>query len=614
MDEYLVDFRDIRFCIFEHLGIEQLLNFSRFKEFGRESLHLAIKETLKQVKEVLAPLNSLGDETEILLENGHVTLHPKIVDAFQRLVESGYAGFNADREWGGQAFPEMIGAVGGEFFNGAGTSICNTIGLTNGAANLINRFGSEDLKNSYLKKMYAGQWTGTMCLTEAHAGSALSDLSCQAVKNGNEYKIRGTKNFVSGGDHNLAENIVHMVLARTENASPGIKGISLFLVPKFRVSPDGELGELNDVHVSGLVKKMGFRASPTCILSFGDNDSCIGYLIGEEFQGIRYMFHMMNESRIMIGLQSLGIAGTAYLHALRYARNRVQGTDIRKMRDVNAPSVPIIVHPDIRRMLMLMKTVTEGMRALIYSTVFYKDLAQCEEDQAKKDLYQGFVELLTPVCKAWSSDMGFRVTEWAMQTYGGYGYCRDYPIEQYMRDIKVASIFEGTNGIQALDLLGRKVTWKNGLWFLNYISMLDGFIEKNRSHSVFGKHINRLAKAKDALVQVSMVFGEMMTNGDISYPALHACPFLEMLGDVAIAHLLLEQAMIAQEKYDNICSKTSAGSDEEKHQLCTENSEAKFYWGKICSMDFFVTQILPRVNARAESVHSKSKSAMAIVF
>ncbi|MBC2715234.1 MAG: acyl-CoA dehydrogenase [Desulfobacteraceae bacterium] len=588
MNEYLVDFRDIQFCLYEHLEFEKLLKFTAYQGLKKETFDLMLKEALKQVKEILAPLNSLGDRKEITFEDGRVKLLPEIVGAFRLLADSGYAGILADPEWGGQGLPEVFGAVGGEFFNGASTSICNTIGMTTGAANLIRNFGSGDMKTIYLEKMYAGKWAGTMCLTESHAGSALGDLSCKAVKDGNHYKIIGTKNFVSGGDHNLTENIVHMVLARTEGAPRGIKGISLFLVPKFLVNPDGSPGELNDIHVTGLVKKMGFRASPTCILSFGDKNNCKGYLIGDECQGIRYMFQMMNESRILIGLQSLGISGTAFLHALRYAQDRIQGTEIMKMMDADAPQVPIIHHPDVRRMLLMMKSVTEGMRALIYSTAFYKDLSKLEENPEKREFYKDFVDLFTPVCKAWSSDMGFRVCEWAMQCYGGYGYCCDYPVEQYLRDIKVSSIFEGTNGIQALDLLARKVPRKNGRLFMNFISMLNEFIEKHKSHSKQGKNIARLEKAKDALVHVTGMFGDIMADGDISYPLIHACPYLEMFGDVAVAHLLLEQSLIAQKKFDHICKDRSADSEDEKKKICIENREARFYWGKICSADFFV--------------------------
>ncbi len=324
---------------------------------------------------------------------------------------------------------------------------------------------------------------------------------------------------------------------------------------------------------------MGIHASPTCTLNFGDDDDCIGYLIGEECRGISYMFQMMNEARMMVGQQALGTAGTAYLNALQYTQERIHGVHISQMRDPDAPRVAIVEHPDIRRMLLMMKAFTEGMRALLYATAFFADISECSEDEAERMKYHGLVELLTPVCKAWPSDMGFRVTEWAMQCFGGYGYCNDYPAEQYMRDIKICSIYEGTNGIQAMDLLGRKVSMKGGTLFMNLLSMLGEFIENNRSHATLGQNIGRLEKAKDTLAHVTVNFGKMGASGDMVYPVLHACPYLEMFGDVMVAYLLLDQARIAQEKLDAICNEKGVDSEEARKSLCEKDDEAKFYWG-----------------------------------
>jgi hypothetical protein len=265
-------------------------------------------------------------------------------------------------------------------------------------------------------------------------------------------------------------------------------------------------------------------------------------------------------------------------------------------------------------MLMMMKALTEGMRALLYATAFFTDIAENSEDEAERMKYHGLVELLTPIAKAWPSDMGFRVTEWAMQCFGGFGYCRDYPVEQCMRDIKITSIFEGTNGIQAMDLLGRKVSMKGGMLFMNFIMMLGEFIEKNKSHATLGENIGRLEKAKDTLAQVTVKFGKMGAGGDMVYPLLHASPYLEMFGDVMVAYLLLGEAVIAAEKFDAICTEKGADSEEAKKSLCEEDDEAKFYWGKLCSADFFATQILPRMHGRAEAIESGSRSAMEVVF
>jgi hypothetical protein len=284
------------------------------------------------------------------------------------------------------------------------------------------------------------------------------------------------------------------------------------------------------------------------------------------------------------------------------------------MRNPDADRVAIIEHPDIRRMLLMMKSFTEGMRALLYSTALFSDIAESSEDEAERMKYHGLVELLTPVCKAWPSDMGFRVTEWAIQTLGGYGYCSDYPVEQYMRDIKITSIYEGTNGIQAIDLLGRKVSMKGGMLFMNLLAMLGEFIENHKSHPTLAENIGRLEKAKDTLAQVTVNFGKMGASGDMVFPILNACPYLEMFGDVVVAYMLLGQAVIAQEKFDAICKEKGADSAEARKSLCEKDDEAKFYWGKLCSTDFFVTQILPRVHAGAESIQSESRSPMEVVF
>jgi len=614
MADYLVDLRDVKFLLFEYLDLEKLLKYPSFQEFNREMFEMIVEEGLKQAQEIAGPLGPIGDEKGVKLEGGKVAVPQEFVDAYKLYAEAGWIGGMANPEWGGQGLPQTVGAAVSEFFQGACFPLCSTGGLTSGAAHIIDTFGTDEMKSLYLEKMYSGQWAGTMCLTEPQAGSAVGDTLCKATKDGDHYRLVGTKSFITSGDHNYTENIIHMVLARTEGAPAGIKGISLFLVPKYRVNADGSLGSFNDITVAGIEHKMGIHASPTCTLNFGDNGDCIGYLIGEECRGITYMFQMMNEARMMVGQQALGTAGTAYLNALQYTKERVQGVHISQMRNPDAPRVAIVEHPDIRRMLLAMKAFTEGMRALLYTTAFFADVSECSEDEAERNKYHGFVDLLTPICKAWPSDMGFRVTEWAIQCFGGYGYCRDYGVEQYMRDIKITSIYEGTNGIQAMDLLGRKVSMAGGKLFLNFLALLGEFIESQRSHATLGKHIGRLEKAKDTLAHVTIGFGKTGASGDMVYPVLHACPYLEMFGDVVVAYLLLGEAVIAQEKFDAICREKSADSAEARKALCEEDAEARFYWGKVCSAEFFTTQILPRVNARAESIESGSRSAMEVVF
>jgi alkylation response protein AidB-like acyl-CoA dehydrogenase len=614
MSDYLADLRDVQFLLFEYLDVEKLLDYPKFQEFNKEMFEMIVEEGLKQAQEIAGPLGPLGDEKGVKFEDGKVEVPQEFVDAYKLYAEAGWIAGTADPEWGGQGMPLAVGAAVSEFFQGACFPLVSTGGLSTGAANIILTSGSEEMKNLYLEKMFSGQWAGTMCLTEPQAGSAVGDTICKATKDGDHYRIVGTKSFITSGDHNYTENIIHMVLARTEGAPAGIKGISLFLVPKYRVNTDGSLGEFNDVRAAGIEHKMGIHASPTCTLNFGDDNDCIGYLVGEECAGISYMFQMMNEARMMVGQQALGTAGTAYLNALEYTKERIQGVHISEMRNPDASRVAIIEHPDIRRMLLMMKAFTEGMRALLYTTAFFADLSECSEDEAERKQYHGFVELLTPICKAWPSDMGFRVTEWAMQCYGGYGYCSDYPAEQYMRDIKITSIYEGTNGIQAMDLLGRKVSMAGGKLFMNFLALLGEFIEKHKSHATLGDCVGRLEKAKDTLAHVTIDFAKTGADGDRVYPVLNACPYLEMFGDVTVAYLLLGEAVIAREKFDAICGEKNADTEEARKSLCEEDDEARFYWGKLCSAEFFTTQILPRVNARAESIESGSRSALEVVF
>ncbi len=614
MGDYLVDLRDVQFILYEQLGIEKLVEFPKYADFDKETFDMVIDQALKFAKGILAPINADADKEGCRFEDGIVSMPKSFHDAYAKFSEAGWVATSTNPEWGGQGLPGIIGAVASEFFVGACCSFTMTPGLTRGTAHLIESYGTEEQKNLFCEKMYSGQWAGTMCLTEPQAGSAVGDVKTMARKEGDHYKLTGTKNFITSGDHDLTENIIHAVLARTEDAPPGIKGISLFIVPKMQVNPDGSLGGSNDIACGNIEHKMGIHASATCTLNFGDNDGCVGYLLGEENKGIRYMFQMMNEARIGVGLQGLSQAAAAYTSALQYSKERIQGTDILLMKDPNAPRVPIIEHPDVRRMLMLMKAYTEGMRALLLKTVYFVDLMEVLEDGSEKEKCNGFVELLTPICKSYCTDMGFKVTEWAIQTYGGYGYCSEYPVEQYMRDVKITSIYEGTNGIQALDLLGRKVAMKGGMLFMSFIMELNEFISANKEHSVLGGSMEIFEKAKDALAKVTMDFGQMSMSGEMKYPILHATPYLEAFGQVVLSYLLLEQAVIAHEKLEAIYKEKGADTDEAKKELHVENEEAKFYFGKIHSAQFFVTNVLPHVHAEAAAIETKNQSPLDIVF
>lgn len=607
-----INMRDIRFVLYEQLGIDRLCEFDKFKDFSRETFDMVLEEAAKLAAEVIAPLNPISDKEGCTFEKGKVKVPAAFHEAFKKYCAGGWIAASVDAEAGGQGLPEAVGIAAAEMFVGACCSFTTYPGLTRGAANLIQSFGTPEQKKLFLENMYSGKWTGTMCLTEPQAGSAVGDIKTMAKKDGDHYLIQGTKIFITAGEHDLAENIIHAVLARTENAPPGVRGLSLFIVPKVRVNPEGSLGEPNDVNCGGIEHKMGIKGSATCTLNFGDEGRCHGYLLGQEGQGIQLMFQMMNEARLGVGLQGFALGNLAYLYALKYAKERIQGVEITRMKDPTAPRVPIIKHPDVRRMLMTMKTYTEGLRALIYRAAYYADLAKVASDPQEKEFCENMVDLMIPIVKAYSTDIAFRLTEWAIQIHGGYGYCGEYPVEQLCRDVKITSIYEGTNGIQAMDLVGRKLSLKKGALFLGWMKEINGFIEKYKNHAHMGATVSQLEEAKNTLINVAMQFGKAAAGGDILFPMLHACPFLEMFGEVELAYLLIQQALIAEEKLQAIFAKHGASTPEAQNKLIEEQAETAFYKGKVYNAEFFVANILPQVQARATTILRGNRSALAI--
>ncbi len=607
-----INMRDIKFVLYEQLGIERLCQFEKYKDYSKETFDMVLEEGAKLAAEIIAPLNATSDKEGCTYEKGKVKVPEGFHDAFKKYCEGGWIAASVDAESGGQGLPEAIGVAAAEMFVGACCAFTTYPGLTRGCANLIESFGTPEQKALYLEKMYAGQWTGTMCLTEPQAGSAVGDVKSMAKKEGDHYLIQGTKIFITAGDHNLAENIIHAVLARTENAPAGIKGLSLFIVPKVRVNADGTLAAPNDVNCGGIEHKMGLKGSATATLNFGDEGKCQGYLLGQEGQGIQLMFQMMNEARLGVGLQGFAVGNTAYLHALKYAKERIQGVEIEKMKDPNAPRVPIIKHPDVRRMLLMMKTYAEGLRALIYRAAYYADLAKVATDPKEKEYCENMIDLLIPIVKSYSTDIAFRLTEWAIQVHGGYGYCGEYPVEQLCRDVKITSIYEGTNGIQAMDLVGRKLSMKKGALFMGWMKEMNEFIEKHKAHPSFGPFVGQLEQAKNTLIGVSMHFAKVAAGGDRIYPMLHACLYLELFAEVEIASLLLQQAIIAKDKLEAIFQKAGAAAPEAQAKLVEENADAAFYTGKVHGAEFFVTNILPQVQGKAATILSGNRSALTI--
>jgi hypothetical protein len=450
-----------------------------------------------------------------------------------------------------------------------------------------------------------------MCLTEAAAGSDVGALRTKARKEGDHYLIEGEKTFITAGDHDLTDNIIHAVLARIEGSPAGTKGLSLFLVPKIRVKPDGTLGEPNDVECTGIEHKMGIHASPTCSMSFGANGKCHGWLLGEADKGMRAMFQMMNEARIMVGLQGAALANAAYQYALKYAKERIQGRHILQFKNEAAPATAIINHPDVKQLLMWQKAIAEASRALLLRAAICYDLAHHNPDESQKAMYEGILEILTPVCKAYCSDQGFRSTEMSLQTLGGYGYICEYPVEQYLRDTKIASIYEGTNGIQAMDLVGRKLPAKGGMNLMTLAQQINELVEKHEKHELLAPEFALLAQARDALGDVSMYFA-MTAPADPLVPVLNASPYLDLFGQTVFGWLLLEQAAIAYPKIVAICQKKGIKYDDEAAvaKLCADDDEARFYDGKVKVAQFYARRALPLCKPKADVIKAGDKSAL----
>ena len=611
MANLLVDKRDVKFVLFEQLAIEQLSNTAKYIDYSRRMYDMVLKEVWKLAENEMVPANRKGDEEGCVWEDDKVKVPESFHRPYYLYRQGGWLSISEDVDAGGQGFPVVMGLAAAEVFCAANLSLFLFSGLTRGAARLIEIYGTEEQKRSYMDKLYSGEWCGTMCLTETDAGSDVGALQMKAVRNPNgTYSISGTKTFISCGDHDLTENIVHMVLARIDGAPQGTKGISIFIIPKLRLE-NGALVD-NDVICGGIEHKLGIHGSPTCVLNFGENNNCIGYLLGEENQGMRIMFQMMNESRLFVGLQGQSHASAAYLHALNYAMERIQGCEASRMKDPSAPKVQIINHPDVRRMLMFMKSMSEGLRALHYYTGFCEDMVRCADTEDEKEKYQDFIDILIPICKAYGSDMGFRVCETAIQVYGGYGYCKEYPVEQFLRDCKIASIYEGTNGIQALDLVGRKLVIKRGRLFKRLITETQEFLKWAHKNFELRELVATFEASREHLIQVTKYFGLKGMTEDFDEVLLYASPYLELFGNVAVGFMLLWQALIAHRRLEEIYLDAGAKDASSRREVLTANRSAAFYRGKVASAEFFITNILALSKGKARAIMSGQRSALDI--
>ena len=607
--DFNIDLRDIRFALYEHLPFNRLSALEAFDELDRESTDLLLDECLKINRDQLAPLNAPGDRAGCTFVDGVVKVPDGFKEAYEAFCENGWLGVSSPEEIGGMGLPNVVGVATGELYIGACCSLALSIGLTRATASMLAEHGDEQMKEIYLPRLMSGEWQGTMCLTEPQAGTAVGDLKTIARPDGDAWLISGTKIFITAGDHDMCDNHVHLVLARTPDAPGGFKGISLFLVPKRLPSDDG-VGELNDVVCGGIEHKLGIKGSPTCTLNFGEDDHCRGWLIGQEGAGLKLMFHMMNEARIGVGLQSVSLAAQAYNYALEYSRERVQGVDVRQLRDLDAARVPIAHHPDVRRMLLWSRAAVEGSRALLYRSAYLSDLLEHSPDEGEREQAHMQLEFLTPICKAWCSDRAFEVTRLAVQVMGGYGYVSEYPVEQHLRDVKIASIYEGANGIQALDLLGRKLAAKGGLLFRTMLEQMQAFAAAQKGHLGLGDLVETFEAELSRWSDTTMKLGAMGMSGDQLYPVLSATPYLEMAGNVVVGWMLLEQAVVAHDALHTLYMDEGAHSPVARAELHAEHPEAGFYFNKLQTVRFFIFQILAGNRAIAAQIASGDRSAL----
>jgi hypothetical protein len=598
INRYKADLRELHFLLFEQFKIGELLGKHPFEAWGEDEVRSSLAECLRFVREVTGPLNATGDHEGCRIEDGRVITPHGFKDAWKKLYEAGWKSIGVEAELGGASSPHTVQILVEEMLSGANAAFNMYPGLAFGAAEVIASFGTPEQKKLYCTRMLDGTWGGTMCLTESQAGSDVGSARTTAKKNPDgSYTISGTKIFISGGDHDLANNIIHLVLARADGSPAGTKGLTLFIVPRLRTSDDGTLGESNDVTVGAIEHKMGINGSATCVLNFGEMNRCIGWPVGGEAsinKGMPQMFMMMNGARIAVGMQGVAVASSAYLNALEYARERKQGSSITHWKDATAPRVAILEHADVRRMLLDMKARVEGIRALAIKLTNHLDHVAAPKDEADKTYHQGQVDLLVPLVKAYGSDQAFRVCETAIQTYGGAGYTRDYPAEQYCRDAKIFSIYEGTNHIQAMDLVGRKLGQAGGQNLQAFLGDVAKFVAEYSNHAGLGAEVKALGAAHEALAGSALKLLTWFQTGKMDMVPLFANRFLEMMSEVAVAWLLLDGAVIADGKIAN------AGNDK------------AFYEGKVHAARYYARAVLPHAELVAKQMSDEDRSPLEI--
>ncbi len=603
--------RDQDFILYEMLGIEELFLTEKFKDFTRDTFDMTLDMAYKLGEKEVLPRCMEADREGASLVNGSVYV-PKCLHSLQKIMsDGGWLTVSAPQDAGGQGMPYVIETAVQENFLFHMGYFMYPAGAT-GAAHLIYDFGTDDQKKKYMHKIFEGKNGGTMLITEPDAGSDVGALKTKAIRQPDgTYKIKGQKIFISCGDNDLFENIIHPILARIEGDPEGTSGVSLFLMPKYLVNDDGSKGRRNDYTVTGIEHKLGLSANATCAMSFGDNDNCYAELLGEQRQGMKIMFNMMNEERINMGLQGLSTGSAAYHHALSYAKERIQG---RPITGSDAKAVTIINHPDVRRMLMWMKSHVEALRAMVFLCAYSIDRKKSSAgDESGK--WGGIMEFMVPVLKAFGTDTGFRITETAMQVYGGYGYCKDYPVEQFLRDMKIGSIYEGTNGIQSTDLVMRKLSQNSGQNFRNLVTEMYSALDKYSSIDLISGLSGKFRDAVNVFTDTAEYLTGCMKEKNLLIPLVNSYPFLNLTGIVMSAWLLYWQAGIASQKLAGKAANEGFDVKDivKMEQLTAKDRDAAFYNSKILTSTFFINNVLPQAFAIKQAIESNDISAMKLV-
>jgi alkylation response protein AidB-like acyl-CoA dehydrogenase len=590
MSAYAAPLKDMQFVINELAGLNEITKLPGCEEVNAELTDAVLTQAAKFARDVLEPLNRSGDRTGAKLSDNKVTSPQGFRDAYQQFIAAGWNGLGSPTVFGGQGLPHLLANPVQEMWNASNMAFCLCPMLTSGVIEALSHHGAPALQALFLAKLTSGHWSGTMNLTEPQAGSDLAALRAQAVPSaqGDHYKISGTKIFITWGEHDMAQNIVHLVLARLPGAPEGVKGISLFVAPKFLVNADGSLGERNDVKCVSIEHKLGIHASPTCVMQYGDAGGAVAYLVGEPNRGLEYMFTMMNHARLGVGLEGVAVAQRAYQHALEYARKRVQG---RQIGQRGGDPISIIHHPDVRRMLMSMKSQIEAMRALAYLSAAVLDKAKRHPDAAEKRRNQALIDLLTPIVKAWCTEQCIEIASTGVQIHGGMGFVEETGAAQYLRDARITTIYEGTTGIQANDLVGRKVGYEKGATALSLIAQMRKTVAAMRGElDAMGKSV---AVGIDALESATRWIVDTFPANPNAVAAV-AVPYLKLFGFAAGAWMMAQAAIVALAKRQEVGADTA------------------FYDAKLVTARFYCEHILPQAVALAQSVREGAKSVLAL--